>query len=289
MSGKNRVKNADKKPQRPTKRNLASTDANTTATDESTVEADQAKAGYPFDFAALTADIRDTVAAVVEEKMVIITNKLDTIQTTLDGNTRRLREAEQRISDAEDTIANLEIRMMEAESKLASLAKRMDEQESRSRRDNIRIFGVKEGIEGWDAISFFGAWLPSLLQMETKKGRIRLDRCHRSLGQVRPNVPRAVIMKMHYSTDAMKVLALSKQKKLLFEGATITIHQDLPQSVLQQRRRFNQVCQQLITKGIRFRMQYPATLRFAYNSKSFSFDSAEEAASFVGAMNGQGE
>lgn len=283
MSGKKGADNIDKRPGRST-RNQVSTEATTTANDENTTEANQANTDYPFDFAALTTDIRDTVAAVVEEKMAIITNKLDIIQTTLDANTKRLGEAETRISGAEDVIANMEIRMLEAESKLATLTHRMDEQESRMRRDNIRVFGVREGVEGKNAISFFETWLPTLLNMETKKGKIRLDRCHRSMGQQRPGIPRAVIMKLHYSTDAMKVMALSRKTPLLFEGATITIRQDLPQSVLQQRRKFNAVCQKLITKDIRFRMQYPATLRFTYKSKNFSFDSAEDATSIVDAL-----
>lgn len=157
--------------------------------------------------------------------------------------------------------------------------------EARSRRDNLRIFGVKEGVEGTNAITYFEKWLPSLLNMKTK---IRLDRCHRSLGEPTSGSPRAVIMKLHYLTDKREVLALSgKNKQIFFEGALITIRQDVPQNVRQQRRSFNDVCQMLITKGIRFRMLFPATLRFTYENRRFSFDSAEEAlkvASAIGAL-----
>ncbi|KAK7882908.1 hypothetical protein WMY93_029082 [Mugilogobius chulae] len=76
----------------------------------------------------------------------------------------------------------------------------------------------------------------------------------------------------------MEVLALcGKNKKLFFEGAQITIRQDIPPTVRQQRRSFNSVCQKLISKGIRFRMLFPATLRFSHDGKNFSFDSAEDA------------
>lgn len=109
----------DKMPVRST-RNQTGVEATTTANanDDCTVDTNQANSGYPFDFVALKMDIRDTVAAVVEDKMAVITDKLDTIQTTLDGNTKRLEEAENRISDAEDTIANTETRMMQAERRL---------------------------------------------------------------------------------------------------------------------------------------------------------------------------
>lgn len=82
----------------------------------------------------------------------------------------------------------------------------------------------------------------------------------------------------------MKILALGAKQKLEYEGTKISIRQDIPQNILQQRRSFNDVCQKLISRNVRFRMQYPATLRFTYNNKDFSFDTAEEAAHVIGAM-----
>ncbi|CAJ1072046.1 uncharacterized protein LOC120433173 [Xyrichtys novacula] len=128
------------------------------------------------------------------------------------------------------------------------------------------------------------AKLESESQRIEEKGRIRLDRCHRGLGRPKPGVPRVVVMKLHYPADKMKILAVGAKQKLEYEGSRISIRQDIPQNVLQQRRRFNEVCQKLISKHIRFRMQYPATLRFTYNGKDFSFDTAEEAAHIIGAM-----
>lgn len=234
--------------------------------------------------AAVTAEISDKVAAIVEEKMSMISNKFDIIAAKLESESQCIEEAENRISGAEDIIADLECRLADTENKLAILSNRMDDQEARSCRDNIRIFGVKEGIEGSNALHFFETWLPKILHLDTKKGRIRLDRCHRGLGRPKPGVPRVVIMKLHYPADKMKILALGAKQKLEYVGARISIRQDIPQNILQQRRRFNKVCQKLISKNIRFRMQYPAVLCFIYNNKDFSFDTAEEAAHIIGAM-----
>lgn len=234
--------------------------------------------------AAVAAETTAKVAAVMEEKMSMISNKLDIITAKLESESQRIEEAENRISSAEDTIADLEGRLADTENKLAALTNRMDDQEARSRRDNIRIFGIKEGIEGSNALHFFETWLPKFLHMETKKGRIRLDRCHRGLGRPKSGMPRVVIMKLHYPADKMKILALGAKQKLEYEGTKISIRQDIPQNILQQRRSFNDVCQKLISRNVRFRMQYPATLRFTYNNKDFSFDTAEEAAHVIGAM-----
>lgn len=97
-------------------------------------------------------------------------------------------------------------------------------------------------------------------------------------------MPRVVIMKLHYPADKMKILALGAKQRLEYEGTRISIHQDIPQNALQQRRSFNEVCQKLISKNVRFRLQYPVTLRFTFNNKDFSFDTAEEAAHVIGAM-----
>ncbi len=132
--------------------------------------------------AAVTMEISAKVAAIMEEKMSMISNKLDIIAAKLESEAQRIEEVENRISSAKDIIADLECRLADTENKLAALTNRMDDQEARSWRDNIRIFGVKEGIEGSNALHFFETWLPTLLHMETKKGKIRLDRCHRGLG-----------------------------------------------------------------------------------------------------------
>ncbi|XP_039454945.1 uncharacterized protein LOC120433173 [Oreochromis aureus] len=281
---KDKTENVDK---RPLKSNLqlrsqVSPEANPEANDGNMAEANPS---FPIDYDILTAKITDVVGAIVEGKMDVINNKLDVVQATLDGNTRRLDEAETRISKVEDIIADMETRLTRVESKICTFTNRLDDQEARSRRDNLRIFGVKEGVEGANAIAYFEKWLPSLLNMKTKNGRIRLDRCHRSLGEPISGSPRAVIMKLHYPTDKREVLALSgKNKQIFFDGALITIRQDVPQNVRQQRRNFNEACQLLITKGIRFRMLFPATLRFTYENRRFSFDSAEEALKVVSAI-----
>lgn len=144
---------------------------------------------------AVVSEISDKIVAIEEEKMSTITSKLDTIRAESDA--QRIEETENRISTAEDIIANLECRLTDTENRLAALTNRMDDHEARSRRDNIRIFGVKEGIEGSGPPQFFETWLPKLFHMETKKGKIRLDRCHRGLSRPKPGVPRVVLMKLH--------------------------------------------------------------------------------------------
>ena len=285
MSNKaDKVDSADKqqKPQRVTRQqsvaNVASGSANVANSSE-IGDASGATANWPTDVDALAAVISRKVAEMMDDKLAALSSKLDAYVAKHDQDAERLTEAEGRISTVEDVTANLEVRLLEAEANVATLTQRLDDQIARSRRDNIRIFGVKSGVEGKNAVAFFETWLPQVLNMEAKNGRIRLDRCHRGLGQPRPNSPRVVVMKLHHSDDKMRIMtAYNKVKsKLEYKGAKITIRQDLPYNIVQQRRSFNAICEHLIAKKLKFKMRFPSTLCFKYNNKDFAFDNAMEA------------
>ncbi|CAK6981891.1 unnamed protein product [Scomber scombrus] len=154
--------------------------------------------------------------------------------------------------------------------------------EGRSRRDNILIFNLKENTEGRQPVTFFEKWLPTLLNLETKRGIIKIDRAHRSLGPPKPNRPSAVIIKLHNPRDKMRILAAAREKgPLTHEGQTIFIRRDLASGVKEMRRAFNGVCQRLIDMNIRFSMRFPATLSFSHRGKSHSFHSPKDALAYV--------
>uniref|UniRef100_A0AAV2LVX3 Uncharacterized protein n=1 Tax=Knipowitschia caucasica TaxID=637954 RepID=A0AAV2LVX3_KNICA len=250
------------------------------------VSSDSTKPCTQEDLIAVSNKITDKIVAVLDMKITEVSNKLDTINAKLDAESLRLDAAEQRIAVTEESVEELETRLANAEKKLALMAGRLDDQEARGRRDNLRIYGVKEGFEKGNALSFFETWLPKLLNFDAPKGRLVLDRCHRTggAGHFGSDTPRPVIMKLHYPADKMRVLSLCAGRKLTWEGATITIRQDFPQNIVQQRRAFNTVCQKLIAKNIRFRMKYPAILAFSLNKKEYSFDSAAAAGAIVDTM-----
>ncbi len=75
----------------------------------------------------------------------------------------------------------LESQVTELEQKVKTLFDRSEDNENRSRRDNIRIIGLKEGTEG-QASEFFETWLPDILGLEIKRATVKIDRVHRTLG-----------------------------------------------------------------------------------------------------------
>ncbi|CAK6957927.1 unnamed protein product [Scomber scombrus] len=225
--------------------------------------------------------VAERISTMMEKKFGDLSATLENIATRLESNTKRITEAESRVSDVEDNMSAMESRLKGLETKVRALTDRSIDIEGRSRRDNILIFNLKENAEGRQPVTFFEKWLPTLLNLETKRGIIKIDRAHRSLGPPKPNRPRAVIIKLHNPRDKMRILAAAREKgPLTHEGQTRS-RQDLASGVKEMRRAFNGVCQRLIDMNIRFSMRFPATLSFSHRGKSHSFHSPKDALAYV--------
>lgn len=235
----------------------------------------------PMDMTELVREVTRNIDEVMEQKFSKLTDALEKIASSLEGQCKRITEAEQRISTAEDRVVELERRLEQVESRQVIMAEQLDDAENRSRRDNIRILNLKEGTEGEHPLQFFESWLPSTLGFPADKGRIKLDRAHRA-GGPRRDRPRPVIIRLHNSRDKPRILsAARKAKNLEHGGSRFFIHQDLSSAVRQKRRSFNDVVQKFIDKGIKFTMRFPARLVVQHNGAEHSWDNAEDARHFV--------
>lgn len=77
----------------------------------------------------------------VNQKLMATANKLAKQTTRLDG-------AEQRVADVESWNMEVKDALLQALKQQRILQDRLTDQEGRNRRNNIRIFGLKEGVEG---------------------------------------------------------------------------------------------------------------------------------------------
>lgn len=252
--------------------------------DTCSTEANKMEASRGMDMSELVREVTDNISAVLEQKLSKLTDTLDKIANSLESQARRITEAEQRVSTVEDQVASLELRLTQVENKQVTMAEQIDDAENRSRRDNIRILNLKEGTEGDHPLEFFESWLPTLLGLSAAKGRIKLDRAHRTAGP-RGDRPRPVIIKLHNSRDKPRILAAARKvKNLEHGGSRIFIHQDLSSAVRLKRRSYNDVVRKLIDKDIRFMMRFPARLVIRHNGTERSFSDAEEARRFLATL-----
>lgn len=227
---------------------------------------------------ASTSKLEATINGISEK----FSARLETLTTAHAETVSRVTEVEPRVSSLEDRINTLESSLTEVQKQNSALTRKVTDLEGRSRRDNLRILGLKEGIEGDNPVKFFETWLPRAIGLEDDCPTIKMDRAHRSLGPRSDDRSRPVVIKLHYSSDKPKVLAAVKARQpLRHENRPFRIVQDLPHEVLVQRREFNTVCSTLVEKGIRFHMQYPAILFISHGGERHPFRSPQKAQEFL--------
>lgn len=229
----------------------------------------------------IAQNVTEKISALMDLKFAELQSSLNSPSSRIDDNSKRLTEAENRVSENEDRTSYLESKVADLQQKMKSLTDRAEDIGNRSRRDNIRIIGLKEGTEGKHAVKFFEMWLHDTLGLETKRGSIKIDRAHRTLGPRKSNSNRPIIVKLHNYSDKQRILSAREKGEILDQGNKVYIRQDLSAAVREARRQFNDTCEQLIKRGIRFQMRYPATLSITVRGEEHSFKTPQEVEEFL--------
>ena len=197
---------------------------------------------------------------------------------------RRVEDAEQRISDTEDTVTQLLAKLEHTEARLSEAINRLEDQENRSRRNNIKIINLPERTEGDNAKDFFETWLPRILNLTVKNDRIKMDRCHRSPAQLRTEStrPRIVYIRLHNFADKQLVMQRARSMgEVAVSGSRIHLFEDFSPAVEKKRREFLEVKQSFRALEIPYRMLFPAMLRITHDNKAQLFKTAADAKRYV--------
>ncbi|CAK6965404.1 uncharacterized protein LOC110014714 [Scomber scombrus] len=168
-----------------------------------------------------------------------LTDTLDKIASSLEGQAKRINEAKQQVSAVDDQVASLKLRLAQVENRQVTMADQIDNAENCSRRDNIQILNLKEGMKGEHLLEFFESWLPTKLGLSTAKG------CKDWTALIGPpgrGMTRPVILKLHNSQNKPWIMAAAgKAKNLEHEGSCSFIHQDLSNAVRLKHHSYNDV------------------------------------------------
>ncbi len=101
----------------------------------------------------------------------------------------RLTTAEQWISDTEDQVSGLQYTVDTLQQQVKTFGEKLEDQENRSRRNNVRIVGLPEGVEGSDVVGFIEKWLPEVLGPDKFSGPVINERAHRLQDRRDRNTP----------------------------------------------------------------------------------------------------
>uniref|UniRef100_A0A8C5BKH9 Uncharacterized protein n=1 Tax=Gadus morhua TaxID=8049 RepID=A0A8C5BKH9_GADMO len=139
----------------------------------------------------------------------------------------------------------------------------MDDMENRSRRCNLRLTGLPEGLEGNSPTKFVGTLLLNTLGPVNFPSGIELQRAHRALA-ARPKPgqpPRVITMQFLRYQDKERALAPARQLGTLsHENNIIRLYPDYSFDLQQKRRRFDDTKKILREKKVDYRLVYPARL-----------------------------
>uniref|UniRef100_A0A8D3DRH2 Transposase element L1Md-A101/L1Md-A102/L1Md-A2 n=1 Tax=Scophthalmus maximus TaxID=52904 RepID=A0A8D3DRH2_SCOMX len=167
-------------------------------------------------------------------------------------------------------------RKMELRSKLTSITEEngalqaaVEDLVSRSKRQNLRVIGLPEDIEGNNPRQFMADLFQEVAAEALSNSTPELDRDHRSLRPKPRQRSRSVIVRFHRYIDKERVLLWGKEhRNMTYQGHNIKFYEDFSGAVAKRRAAFNQVKSLLFKKGIRFGMIYPARLRVTFDGNT---------------------
>lgn len=146
----------------------------------------------------------------------------------------------------------------------AKLLAKVTDLESRSRRNNIRVVGIPESVEGPRPTAFFADMLKEVFGEDVLDSPPECDRAHRTLSEKPKPGQRArpVIVRLHRYQVKEKIIreARTRRGKLQYRGSPIAIYEDYAPEVVEQRQKYREVMSELYDLGFRPALLFPARL-----------------------------
>ncbi|KAE8287224.1 hypothetical protein D5F01_LYC15193 [Larimichthys crocea] len=197
------------------------------------------------------------------------------VNTRLDEAEGRIEKAKERIQNTEDVVTAMLKLHTKLEDKLLDL-------ESRSRRENMRIYGVPEGSEkeSTTMISFVENLLREGLELTHDMPDLQIERAHRSLGPQPPRdaPPRSIIIKcLSFKTKETLLHKAWQKKGFTWQENRINLDHDYPPLILKKRREYTEIRKKLKEKGVQFQTLFPARLRVRHKDGTRTYETVEEA------------
>lgn len=189
-----------------------------------------------------------------------------------------LAEAQARIMELEEwnTEANVSLQSMLTHTR--SMQDKITDLEARSRRNNIRIFGLLEGSEKDSVMTYLDQLFKRELNLP-EDTELHIQRAHRT-PPVKPKPgerPRAIVVNfLEFDTKEM-ILKKAWEKKIRVADRPVQFDHDYPTEIVQKRRAYTGIKKALKERGVRFQTPY-TRMRIFWNEGTKSYNNAMDAA-----------
>ncbi len=260
-------------------------DLNTDSANHPANAAQESKEASPNASKKEESNIMSAITNMREDLSVEFTGIMSAIQEVkqeVKEFSNRLTTAEQQISDTEDQVSGLQRTVDTLQQQVKTFGEKLEDQENRSRRNNVRIVGLPEAVEGSDVVGFIEKWLPEVLGPDKFSGPVIIEIAHRLQDRCDRNTPKILIMHFLSSKDKDKVLQIICAKgKITYNEREVKFFQDIARETHLKRRKYYEVKQKLKDMDIKYGIAFPAKLRITHTGRERIFESPAEVENFI--------
>uniref|UniRef100_A0A8C7YNH5 L1 transposable element RRM domain-containing protein n=1 Tax=Oryzias sinensis TaxID=183150 RepID=A0A8C7YNH5_9TELE len=200
----------------------------------------------------------DSIRKDINSSRQEMRSKLDNISKEMQGLTERVDEAETRVGQVEEVSTELTRTLLQLIKRQRITQTKLTDLESRSRRNNIRLFGVEEGAEEKSVLQFITDLIRRELLLPSDLD-LKIQRAHRTpTRKPGPNAPpRPIIINFQEFTTKELVLRQAwKKGRIQMKDRSIYFDHDYAPEIVQKRKEYQAVKRALKSSGIRFQTPY---------------------------------
>ena len=210
------------------------------------------------DLKSVATDIKDALAAAISE-----------LRLDLRSLTDRVSQTETVIEDHESALRRCTRKVDDHALQMRDMNRHMEDLDNRGRRQNLRVRGLPESVEG-DLISQSVVGLFNSILDRPPQTDIDLVRIHRAL---RPkgkeaDPPRDVICCLADFRIKEDILRKARGKQLSCQGAPIQLFQDLSGITLKHRRDLRPLLNVLRDRNISYKWKFPFCLSASHQGRT---------------------
>lgn len=245
---------------------------------------DEIKSQMKKDLSTFREKIKDDMKAQMDELSSTINQKIQAATGQIEEATQRLEEVERNAAESERWDLAVKDVLLDLLNNQRILQNKLSDQESRSRRNNVRLYGVPESAT--PESSSITQFVENLIMTELGDGLdiqqradLGIERAHRALGPPPPPgaPPRSIVVRFLRFTTKENVLKVAWKKQLHVQNKRVFFDHDYAADVQQKRKEYTPIKKALKENRIHF--QTPLTkMRIHFHNGTITCNDAQEAA-----------
>lgn len=221
---------------------------------------------------------REDIKKQMDEFVSEVNRKMQDVTGLIEGAVKRVDQLEENMLVMERWDIGVKDTLTQLLTNQRALQDKVTDLEGRSRRNNIRIYGIPEGAEGTSAATFIENFIKTELGDESGRG-LGIERAHRALAPKPPPSapPRSMVVRFLQFSIKENIINAAWKKELRVQNKRVYFDHDYATEVQNKRREYGPIKKTLRDNGVRF--QTPLTrLRALFATGPVTYNSAAQAA-----------